>query len=269
VRVGKKQFSVYGKTAEEAYLALVATRKKVGAGWQPPAPATLAQLLEQWMEAHPEWKPRTRHEYQSLAARWVLPVLGNLRLNQLQPKRIEALIHNLTPRQGTKVFALLRAALRAAERWGLVEQNPMRRVTPPSYAPARKDLPPVEQMAAALKEGRGHRWWSWVALAVSTGLRPGEQAALRWEDWEQHRGILWVRRNGQWIDGQWVETSPKTAAGVRRLSLPALALEALRLQAAEHAQPAGSDLIFSDMRGKPWHYREISEGIQRFFCPYL
>lgn len=81
----------------------------------------------------------------------------------------------------------------------------------------------MEQMAAALKRGREHRWWPWVALAVSTGLRPGEQAALAQKRLGQHA--------------------------------------ALSKASVQHAESA---FIFSDTRGRPWHYREISEGIQRF-----
>lgn len=67
-------------------------------------------------------------------------------------------------------------------------------------------------------------------MAVSTGLRPGEQVALRWEDWEPEHNLLFVRRSGQYIRGQWVETVPKTSSGVRKLTLPPLAQEALELQ---------------------------------------
>lgn len=262
VRVNGKQVSVYGRTPEEAYLALQELKSKVGAGWQPPQPLTVAQLLEQWMASRPQWKPRTRHDYQELAERWVLPTIGKTHLTQLQPRRIEALLKGLPTRQAAKAHAMLRAAFRAAYRWGIVEVNPLDRVEPPAYRPQRKELPPPEAVAQALQSGQHHPWWPWVALAVATGMRPGEQAALRWEDWSPEEGLLWVRRSGQYIGGTWVETPPKTYAGDRRITLPPLAQAALQLQ--RERVPEHIPLVFPNTLGRPYYDKGINAGIKRF-----
>lgn len=61
------------------------------------------------------------------------------------------------------------------------------------------------------------------AIAYYTGLRKGENNALRWSDVKLHNNILWVRRSiSQKVKGQRVtETPPKNEASVRRLQLPA------------------------------------------------
>lgn len=262
VRINGKQESVYGRTPEEAYRKLLDLKAKAGAGWQPPAPVTVAELLEQWMASRPQWRPRTRHDYQELAARWVLPALGSLKVSQLQPRRIEALLRGMPTRQAAKVHAMLRAAFRAAYRWGIVEVNPLDRVEPPKYRPQRKELPPPEVVAQALETGQHHPWWPWVALAVATGMRPGEQAALRWEDWSPGENVLWVRRSGQYIDGTWVETPPKTYAGDRRITLPTLAQAALQVQ--RERVPEGVALVFPNHAGKPYSAWGINDGLKRF-----
>jgi len=282
VKVNGKQYTVSGATPEEAYLALQQLKARLnqrfrnesvtdhrlceelvnGRGWQPREPLTVEQLLEQWMQAHPEWKPRTRHDYQALAARWVLPLLGSCPLSDLQPRQIEELLAYMPTRQAAKVYAMLRAALNAGYRWGLIEENLMERVSPPRYRAPRKALPPLEQVARALAESRHHSWWPWFALAVSTGLRPGEQAALRWEDWSPGENVLWVRRSGQYIDGTWVETPPKTYAGDRRITLPTLAQAALQVQ--RERVPEGVALVFPNHAGKPYSAWGINDGLKRF-----
>ncbi|MCX2725970.1 tyrosine-type recombinase/integrase [Thermomicrobium sp. 4228-Ro] len=282
VKVNGKQYTVSGATPEEAYLALQQLKARLnqrfrkesatdhrfceepvhGRGWQPCEPLTLEQLLEQWMRTHTEWKPRTRHDYQELAERWVLPLLGSRSLSDLQPRQIEELLAYMPTRQAAKVYAMLKAALNAGYRWGLIEENLMERVSPPRYRTPRKALPPLEQVARALAENRHHPWWPWFALAVSTGMRPGEQAALRWEDWSPEENVLWVRRSGQYIDGTWVETPPKTYAGDRRITLPTPAQVAL--QAQRERVPEGISLVFPSRTGKPYSAWGINDGLKRF-----
>ena len=108
LRVRGKEYRVTGATPEEAFARLQELRLRLagacaraadaagGASEQraPVSPGqllTLAELLAQWMQAHPEWKPRTRAEYEELAARWLQPSLGRQPLALLSPRDIEVL----------------------------------------------------------------------------------------------------------------------------------------------------------------------------------
>jgi len=64
-------------------------------------------------------------------------------------------------------------------------------------------------------------------LAINTGLRHGEIAALAWDDVDIKAGIINIRRN---LTHQGNFVPPKTHAGERRITLLAPALEALRAQ---------------------------------------
>jgi integrase len=274
-KVGGKQYAVTGATPAQAYQALQQLKEQVTRGvdplqpngcasnrWLAAAGWTVARLLAEWTAAHPEWKPRTRHDYQELAERWVLPLLGNRQLVELQPHQLEVLLAQMPVRQAAKLYSMLRAAFRTAFRWGIIDDNPLERVSPPRYRAPRKTLPPLEQVARALAENRHHQWWPWFALAVSTGLRPGEQAALRWEDWSPEENLLWVRRSGQYIDGTWIETPPKTYAGDRRITLPTPAQVALQVQ--RERVPEGVSLVFPNNAGKPYSAWGINDGLKRF-----
>ncbi len=84
-----------------------------------------------------------------------------------------------------------------------------------------------------------------VGLAVVTGLRRGELFALRWKDLDESRQTLTVREAV--YDGTF--STPKTAAGVRRVPLSALALDLIG-QWKRHALSTDSDaLVFATRAG--------------------
>lgn len=135
LKVSGKEYRVTGETPDEAFARLRELHLHLagacgrafdaaGGASEQRAPAspghllTLAELLGEWMTAHPEWKPRTRAEYEELAARWLLPSLG-----LLSPRDIEGLLRSMPTRQADKVYTMLRAAFRTAYRWGLTGEN--------------------------------------------------------------------------------------------------------------------------------------------------
>ena len=80
--------------------------------------------------------------------------------------------------------------------------------------------------ARAWAEGKGNlRAWGiyvFFNIAYYTGLRKGENNALKWSDLE-NGSTMWVRRSvNQGVKGQHVtETPPKNESSVRRLQMPA------------------------------------------------
>ena len=73
---------------------------------------------------------------------------------------------------------------------------------------------------------------SLFALALATGMRRGELLGLRWEDVDLPRRALHVRRALERYQGAYRLVEPKSARGVRSISLPSFAFHALERQRA-------------------------------------
>ncbi len=158
---------------------------------------------------------------------------------------------------------LLRAALQHCLDRELLEGNPARDVRLRRGEGARTDegwtyLDPAEQ--AALLEAVPGEWRTAVAFALGTGLRQGEQWALRREDIRLDRGEVLVRFGAK--------GKPTKGGRVRRVPLFGLGLEAARAVSSS-PRPAGG-LAFPTREGharqglpKRWHDWVKAAGITR------
>ena len=107
----------------------------------------------------------------------------------------------------------------------------------------------------------------WFVLS-HTGIRRGEVAALRWEDFDAEAGELCIRRNRVPLkNGTVEETTPKTKGSVRTLELDPESVEVLdrrQRKAQMRAHLAAGPLwretgyIFTDATGAPLHPNTIT-----------
>ena len=75
---------------------------------------------------------------------------------------------------------------------------------------------------------KGHSLYPIVALAIGTGARRAEIAALRWSDIDLSAAIVRIERSLEQTKAGLRVKEPKTEAGRRTVNLPAFAVEALR-----------------------------------------
>lgn len=178
--------------------------------------------------------PATVLRYEQLIRLQIAPVLGTIRLSRLRPAQIDEVLAELG-RQGCsgtvrlQAFRLLHVALVHAERRGLVTRNPCDLVEPP----ARESVQPrdldTDAVAAIMAAARDHPHAALLWTALGTGVRQGELFALRWADVDLDQARLTVREKVQWLTGRGsVRSAPKTAAGVRVITVPGSVVAALR-----------------------------------------
>tara|TARA_R110002072_G_scaffold83875_4_gene190037 strand:+ start:1009 stop:2142 length:1134 start_codon:yes stop_codon:yes gene_type:complete len=85
-----------------------------------------------------------------------------------------------------------------------------------------------------------------IVFAASTGLRAGEQWALRWEDVDFKGAELKVRRR---VDVYGEEGPPKTAAGIRNIPLSEHMIAMLKRMKLASEYSKDDDYIFPDKNG--------------------
>ena len=90
-----------------------------------------------------------------------------------------------------------------------------------------------------------------VYTAVYTGMRWGELIGLRRVSVDLAAPAITVVEQLVILDGTWVRKTPKTAAGRRRITLPAFLAELLAAQLDERAGPGPDGLVFPNRAGNP------------------
>lgn len=250
VTLGGTRRAVYAPTRAGAVAAADALRARHAAGTLAPAGAqraTVADALAALLTAKAAEGVQPRYLEQLRAhARTHLAPLHAVRLERLAPADVRALLGALVreraPATVRHVRATLRAALALAVRDGLLARNVVDAVPAPRLPrrPARA-LQDAE-LARFWRAARGHRLYALWLLAARTGLRQGEQRALRWSDLDAAAGTLTIARTLPFPGHPEQEKAAKSRAGDRTFDLtPGLvsALEAHRARQAEERLRAG------------------------------
>jgi integrase len=203
-----------------------------------PSKVTVAEQLhariDHW-QASGRISERTAEQYRHLAAR-IVAGLGELALQQLAIPDVERWHLDLV-RQGLAlrtiraIHRLFDRALRDAVRHQLIMRNVVRDQKPPGTEPSAAVVAPnAEQVQALLAKLADDAYWCpRVAVALYCGLRRGEQLSLTWGDIDLDKARLTVSRalDETRASGVTVKT-PKTTAGRRTISLPAVVVDTLR-----------------------------------------
>ncbi len=160
----------------------------------------------------------TLQGYRHIVRRDITPYIGHIPLAQLRPEHVHVMLRTLeverglAPRTVSYARAVLRRALRLAERWDMVTRNAAALVDAPRQRRRQPDHLPLEDVQKILQAAPADRLGALYVLAVTCGLRRGELLALLWEDVDLDEAVVHVRAGLKRIAGQGlVRDEPKTA----------------------------------------------------------
>jgi len=235
---GRKKYKsevVHGpRKAAQAKLNEILRSRDTG-DYTEPSKVTLNEYLDRWLrDGTGNCTPRSIEGYRWLLEKHVRPVIGDARLDRLQPLDVQQVISAMVakeyaPRTVRMAHAALRVALQQAIRWRLINRNPARDVQLPKNAPremrsltaaevAKLRTAVVDLRDASLAkaaevrerspyladraEGEAARWARasvFFDLALTSGLRPGELLGLRWSDVDLTAGRLTIQQALTWV----------------------------------------------------------------------
>lgn len=166
-------------------------------------PVTLRKWVDSWLvkrrEAGDDWR-----KDQGRLKKHILPVLGQLELGKITTAQIRALVHDLrfkkqlANRTARNVYYVLAAAMRDAAKADIIIKSPCT-LDDDDLGPKQdkdvtwrhKALFERSEAEALISDPRIPFDRQLVyAFGLLAGLRPGEAAALRWEDWLADREPL-------------------------------------------------------------------------------
>ena len=197
----------------------------------------LEEWMEQWLEiVEPRLRPKTFYQYTRYSRLYIAPMLGDLKLKELTPQRVQKFYGDLT-RDGKSAYTvrhvhrILHLALDKAAQYGMIHANPAKGAVLPSLHKSEIRVLDADEVGKLLTAASGNRLEALFQLAVVTGMRQGELMGLKWSDVSWSSGTLHVQRQLQRVPGQgWTLIEPKTRAGRRIVSIGPGAIDALRRQ---------------------------------------
>ena len=223
--------------------------------------ATIAEWMQVWLrQKAPGLKPKTLADYEGVVNRHILPHLGGFKLSELRVAHVRTWHTRLRESgvgQRTLKLAhiLLQAALEEAELQELIPSNAARKAKPeaPKAPPPRKLWTPQE-VRRFLEVARSDTLFPMWYLALAAGLRRGELAGLRWEDFEPP--YLRIRRSRVVVKGRVILSTPKTSRGARSIYLPGDVQEVLE----DHRRAQTETLTALGLDPTPWVFtNEVGE----------
>lgn len=270
---------------KEAEAALIETLGRIDKGtYVLPSKVTLREFLhDEWLPAiRAEMRPNTLESYREIVDAYLVPALGNIRLQDLAPSHLKTLYgvladqatapkKALSPRTIRYVHVTLHRALQDAVNWGRVPTNVAARVRPPKPRRPTMETWEADELRAFLLQVQGDRLYAAWILAATTGMRRSEVLGLHWRDISLDAARLAVRHALVLVDGRPALFEPKTAKGRRSVPLPPETVAALRahrtaqLQERLAAGPAyqDSDIVFCQTDGHCLSPRGFTDMFQR------
>lgn len=174
-----------------------------------------APTVEEWITTYLDTiavrtlAPRSYDDYWSKARTWIIPRLGEHRLDRLLPEHVDKLhiamaAAGKSSTHALKVHRVLSRALEVAVRRGKVARNVCKLVDAPSLT--ETEIVPLTQeearriLTAATRRRNGTRW----SVGLALGLRQGEALGLRWKYLNLDAGtvrVWWQIGRANWRHG--------------------------------------------------------------------
>ena len=240
-------------------------------------------LRDEWLPAvRSTLKPSTVALYRTLAEAYVIPGLGNIRLQQLGPGHLNRLYAEplesgtrdgspLGAETTAKVHRLLHRALRDATKWNRIARNPASVADPPRARRSELRIWNAAELARFLERAGTDPLTALWTLLTTTGMRRGEALGLRWSDVDLEAARTTIRQTLVYVGTVPTFSDPKTARSRRLVALPAetvVALRAHRVRQAEERLELGvslaeDDVVFADADGTPLKPATVSRRFER------
>lgn len=283
-RVRKK---VSGATKAEVLQKLRDLRAELDAGaGVPDDRLTVGGFLDRWVSKTlpGQVADKTYDSYADTVRLHLRPVLGRIVLRRLTVAQVDDFVAWKRDRgyseNSIRIFrAVLRRALRQAEREGLVPRNVAALSTAPKIRSDEGRALSVGQAHKLLDEVKGTDYEALLTITLAFGLRRGEALGLRWAGFDAETATLKVTHSVKRVrdhsDGQrrtqLVVGELKTARSRRTLFLTPELVELLRVQRvrlAEHRIRLGVvwqdfGLIFPSAVGTPRDPDNLSHAFSR------
>lgn len=252
MRYGGRQYSAVGATEQEAYLKLA---EKIAAAKRGEniidGSMTVNTWYKQWKETYKDPKGMTGKSlgmYDEKYNKYIKPRIGAMKLKDVTDVHLQRIMNEQAGKSDShckKIRSVLQQMFKRARQSRLIIFDPAELLELPKTTKGiRRSITEFERQHI-LKVAETHRAGLWILTLLYTGMRPGETAALRWQDIDLKKKEIHVRAAKESGTNNSIK-APKTEAGDRVIPIHAKLLPALR---STKRHPSG--FVFVTGQGNP------------------
>lgn len=223
----------------------------------------------------------SRSNYQSYLDKKIYPALGDLKLPEITPAQITALLLDIQAEGKAhstviKVYTILHSFFKMAYLGDMIDRNPMDKVERPK---PRKDevkasgplayTPSEVQKIVAGLEREPLKWRALVHLLIDTGIRRGECCALQWKNIDFATGAVSIRGNLCYTKTKGVYLDTPKNSHLRTVYVGDRTLALLRQLRVEQAKKSISAYVFTqEASPEPMHPQSPTRYLKKFSVRY-
>ncbi|MGE4276325.1 MAG: tyrosine-type recombinase/integrase [Lawsonibacter sp.] len=223
----------------------------------------------------------SRSSFQGFLDRWIYPALGDLKMPDITPSNISALLLSMQA-QGKahatviKCYTILNGLFKMAYLSDTIPKNPIDKVERPR---ARKDetketaveaytVPEVRQILAALDK-EPLKWRAFLRLLIDTGIRRGECSGIKWENVNFRDNSITIAGNLCYTPQKGVYLDTPKNGKSRTVDVDPEIMALLRSLREEQAQQSISTYVFTqDNSPEPMHPQSPTRYMKKFSARY-
>lgn len=279
---GKRQrvFKTVKGTKKQAQAVMDKMKVELERGYvHDPSNMKLEDWITQWLDNYlPNIEATTRTHYQDAIRVHIIPDLGHVPLKHLKTTAIQAWVNdlhtkkNLSPKSVRNIYLNLKSALTKAVVLRMLPYNPCEGIVLPKATKYKATIYTVKEMNDLLDLARGTDLFIPVLLATNLGLRRGEVLALRWDHVDFANGIVHIRENKVITKEGALTKAPKSAAGIRDLTMGSQVMTELKQAHAKYIRNKlakgrtfkDSGLVFSQEDGSEYRPESLTRMWRRF-----
>lgn len=255
MRTGQTTYAT--KTDADRALTLIEAQI-ISGDWTDPdrGKVRLGDYARRWIKERPGLRPKTIDLYTWLLERHIAPTLGGVAVGKLTTQMIrtwrsELLDSGVSVSTAAKAYRLLRAVLMTAvEEDKLLSRNPCRIKGADNEQTPERPVLSVAQVFELADRMADRRFRALILLATFASLRWGEVTALQRCDIDLAARTVRVRHQlVELTSGKLILGPPKSRAGKRIVSIPAVIIPALEEHLATYVDDVPDAFVFLGARG--------------------
>ncbi|WP_366160645.1 site-specific integrase [Bacillus infantis] len=257
-----------------------------------PENRTLASFIPYWEEkyARDALTFDTLRDYTNILNTRILPIYGDMKLSDIKTMHILDFVNDLR-KDGQRLdgkpgplasstinncYKAFNNVLARAAEWKFIKENPAAPVKPPKVKHKKSDVYSKEDVSVILDllKQKPFHWEILVLLALSTGAREGEIAALEWKHVNFDKATIYIEQAIAEVKGEGVKVKETKTDRERTVSIPAPLVSMMKKLKAQRNQEKfmigdkwewpDHHFIFCNEFGKPIRPDSISQWWRRF-----